>query len=500
MDPTVVETAAGYVQGRRSRDGDVVLFRGIPFAAPPVGRLRFRPPQPPAPWPGVRDATSYGPSAPQNPGVMERLWGGENVVSEDCLTLNVWTNGGGDRRRPVLVWIHGGGFMTGSGSIPWYDGRTFVRSGDAVVVSLNYRLGPLGFLHLADLGGEAYASSGNCGILDQVCALRWVRDNIANFGGDPANVTVFGESAGGMSVGTLLGLPAARGLFRRAIPQSGACANVSSREFATRVAVETLEALGLPPGDPSPLQSMPFEQLLVAQEVVASRYSGRALAYQPVVDGVALPQAPLDAVAAGSAADVAVLCGTTLEEMKLFSLLDAAQEEVDPDVVVERARVFLGDRAPAMVELYQRSRPGASGTDIWTAMATDLVFRIPAIRLLEAQSSVATECWAYLFTMRSTAFGGALGSCHGMEIPFVFDNLSRAGVELFTGNPPGGPELAARMHRAWMAFAASGDPAHDDLPPWPRYETGRRATMELGSPCRVLDDPMGDERAAWAAL
>jgi para-nitrobenzyl esterase len=388
--------------------------------------------------------------------------------------------------------------MTGAGSTPWYDGRTFVRSGDVVVVTLNYRLGALGFLHLADLGGEAYASSGNCGILDQVAALAWVRDNIAALGGDPSNVTLFGESAGAMSIGTLLGMPAARGLFRRAILQSGACANVSRRERATRIAVETLDALGLDAHRLGALRSVPVERLLSAQEKVATGHNRRFLPYQPVVDGLSLPRQPLDAVTDGSAEGVPVMCGTTLEEMKLFTMLDGTLVDVDGAGLVERARPALGDRAEEVVNLYRAERPEATNADLWTALATDSVFRIPAIRLLQRQAAVTADCWAYLFTMRSTAFGGALGACHGLDIPFVFDNLARPGVNLFTGEPPGASELASRMHRSWLAFASTGHPGHDDLPSWPRYDTDRRATMEFGEECRVLDDPMGVEREAWA--
>jgi para-nitrobenzyl esterase len=501
MEPTMVETANGKVAGKRVPEGDVEMFRGIPYAGAPVGSGRFRPPPPPPSWTGVRDATRFGPAAPQNPGVMQTLWGSRQLeTDENCLTLNVWTPATDAGRRPVMLWIHGGAFLDGSGAIPWYDGRNFVRSGDVVVVTINYRLGALGYLHLADLGGEAYASSGNCGLLDQVAALSWVRDNIAAFGGDPGNVTVFGESAGAMSIGALLASPAARGLFHRAILQSGAGANVSDRDRATDMAVQTLDALGLTPDAAglARLHEVPFARLLEAQEVVNSRHpTDTQLSYQPVVDGTALPRPALEAIEGGSAVGVAVLCGTTLEEMRLFTLLDNELTSGGEDVVVTRAAAAFGERATEVVSSYRDGRPDASVTDVFVAMATDLVFRIPAIRLLERQSAVSPDCWSYLFTMRSTSFGGGLGSCHVLDIPFVFDNLERPGVSLFTGDPPGAQQLATQMHRAWIAFARSGNPNHDGLPPWPRYEAGQRATMELGETCQLIDDPMGAERALW---
>ena len=488
----LVEVAGGQLRGKWTPEGDVAVFRGIPYAAPPVGPLRFQPPRPPAPWQGERDATAYGPMAPQNIGVMERVWGAQQLdTDEDCLTLNVWTPRPDSAKRPVMVWIHGGAFVTGSGTTPWYDGRNFVRRGDLVFVTINYRLGALGFLHLAELGGEAYASSGNCGLLDQVAALRWVQDNIDAFGGDPAQVTVFGESAGAASVGTLLGLPAASGLFHRAILQSGACAFVSSRERAAGMAEETFRAAGLDPTDLAGLLGAPVTQLLEAQEKVYTHHAASALPYQPVIDGITLPEAPLDAVAKGSAASVAVVVGTTSEEMKLFTLMDPDLAASDESGMRARITEVFGERAAEALEVYRDNRQGDSNVAVWTAVATDAVFRMPAIRLLEHQVAVNKDCWAYLFTMRSTAFGGALGACHALDIPFVFDNLDRPGVNLFTGDPPGAADLAKAMHSSWVDFARDGDPG------WPRYEPARRATMEFGSTCAVVEDPDRAERLLW---
>jgi para-nitrobenzyl esterase len=431
---------------------------------------------------------------------MEQLYGSEMQTDEDCLTLNIWTPAADAGLRPVMVWVHGGAFLTGSGSIPWYDGRRFARSSDVVVVTINYRLGALGFLHLADLGGEAFASSGNVGLLDQVAALTWVRDNIAAFGGDPGNVTVFGESAGAFSIGTLLGLPAAHGLFGRAILQSGASSNVSDRDHATRMAERLLAQLGLAAnaGGLAELVRVPFPKLLEAQDAVVNEtFTNHRLPFQPVVDGTALPRPPLDAIGDGSAAEVTVLCGTNLEEIRLFTLLDTELASGGEDVLLTRATAAFGENASDVISAYRDGRAGESTLEVFVAVSSDLVFRIPAIRLLERQSAVNPDCYSYLFTMRSTSFGGALGASHVMEIPFVFDNLDRPGVALFTGDPPGATQLASRMHHAWGAFARSGDPNHGDLPAWPRYQIEQRATMEFGPTCQVLDDPMGEERLLW---
>jgi para-nitrobenzyl esterase len=496
----VAETTTGRVQG--SIEGDVAVFRGIPYAAPTGGAARFRPPEPPASWTGVRDATRFAAIAPQNPSPLEAMFGGARpAMGEDCLALNVWTpatEGGG---RPVVVWIHGGAFVTGSGSTPWYDGSSFASRGDVVCVTINYRLGALGFLHLADLGGEAYASSGNLGLLDQVAALTWVRDNIEAFGGDPANVTVFGESAGAMSIGALLGMPAARGLFRRAIPQSGAANHVSSRDTATRVALDLLDALGLDRTQVDRLRDLPVEALLAAQlEVAATRGLGR-LPHQPVVDGTAVPESPLEAVTAGSAAGVDLLLGTNVDEMRLFTALDPRIAAIDEPALLTRADELFGPGAgAAAIETYRGTRPGSGAAEVWTAVLSDQVFRVPAVRLAERQSAHA-PVHLYLFTWATPAFGGALGSCHALEIPFVFNNLDAPGVSLFTGEPTASARrLAESMHDTWTAFARGGDPNGAGLPPWPPFTNDQRATMVLGEHSTVEEDPAAAELAHWAEV
>jgi para-nitrobenzyl esterase len=485
---TIVDTRQGTREGSEL-DG-VLVFKGIPYAAPPVRERRFAPPAAAEPWDGVRAATSFGANSPQGALNLEKFLGGaERPESEDCLYLNVWTPAADDARRPVMVWIHGGAFTSGSGGVPWYHGTRFAQRG-TVVVTINYRLGPFGFTHLGDLGGEAFAGSGNAGVLDQVAALEWVRDNIAGFGGDPANVTVFGESAGAMSIGTLLGLPAARGLFRRAILQSGASSTVRDAASATEIAERLLAHAGVGVDD---VRDVPTETLTAAATEL-SRAPARAglLPFEPVVDGVTLPRPPLDAVRDGSARDVALVIGTNLDEWNLFSVFDPRMQGLDDDALINRLADVFGDvdRAHDALGVYRRRLGGAPSAAVLSAVMSDAIFRIPAIRLAEAQLAAGGDAWMYLFTWATPAFGGALGSCHALEIPFVFDGLGRGGVELLTGGTE--PQsLADEMHGRWTSFARTGDPG------WPAYDTDRRPTMRFDVESSVVDDPYADERAVW---
>jgi len=428
------------------------------------------------------------------------LGAGTMVQAEDCLHLNVTTPGCDDARRPVLVWIHGGGFTSGAGSIPWYSGTRLAAQDGVVVVSLNYRLGALGFLHLPSLG-EAFAASGNVGLLDQVAALRWVADNIAGFGGDPGNVTVFGESAGGMSIGCLLGMPEARGLFRRAIPQSGACQAVHDPADADEVAADVARAAGARLED---LPGLPVDQLLAAQQQVATHRlggfagaGGPLLPFAPVVDGVALPRHPLDAVAAGSAAGIDLLTGTTAEEFRLFTIMLHSDELTDEALRARIGRVVGGDRVDEILAAYRGELGGASNDDVAVAVATDWIFRIPAERLLEAHAPHGPT-FSYRFAWRSTAFDGRLGACHALDIPFCFDVVDRQGSSFFLGEVTDGARgLATGMRSAWASFARSGTPDGVGLPEWPGWDPERRATMVLDDPSGVVDDPLPGTRQVW---
>jgi para-nitrobenzyl esterase len=502
-----VATAAGKIEGRELNGAaaPVLQFRNVPFAATTGGANRFLPAQPAPPWDGVRDGTEHGRIAPQPASPLEALLGsGKMEQSEDCLTLTI-TTPGLDGSRPVMVWIHGGAFVGGTGATPWYDGAAFARNGDVVVVAINYRLGSLGFMHVGHLLGDAYADSGSAGIGDQVAALEWVRDNIAAFGGDPTRVTIFGESAGGMSVGCLLGSPRVEGLFQTAIAQSGAAQNGSTLHQAAEVTELVLTDLGLTESGADGLLEVDVERLLAAQvaasaTITATRgmegLSGGGLPFQPVIQTPTLPQLPLDAIRGGSAAGVRVVAGTTTEEWKLFGLmLRATQPALDEARLLGRATRSLGEAGPAIVETYTANRPGQAPEDVWSAIITDFVFRIPAIRMLEAQLGHRDDVYLYEFDHRSTAWDGALGACHAIEIPFAFDNLDAAGAAAFIGEIGDAERTLAReTNAAWIAAGTGAEP-------WDRYDLERRATRRLGGATPgILDDPAGDERQLWSAL
>jgi para-nitrobenzyl esterase len=479
----MVETKSGPVRG--SEKGGVLRFRGIPYAAPPVGSRRFRPPEPVEPWTEVRDATAFGAMAPQVAGGLEAMLGsGAMPQAEDCLFLNVVTPACDDGARPVMVWIHGGGFTSGAGSVPWYHGTRFAALDDVVVVAINYRLGVLGFSHLPDLG-EGYAGSVNCGILDQVAALRWVADNIASFGGDPGLVTVFGESAGGMSTSTLLGTPAAAGLIQRAIAQSGSCQAVSSSEQAAATTAAVLDAIDA--SSQEALLDARVEALLAAQEdVAAKRLLGATpttaqglLPFQPAVDGVVLPEPPLEAIAAGTAAGVEVMTGWTAEEFNLFTALVNRGPLDESGVLRFVSRTAGAEAAPAIIDEYRAGAPEATPDELLCAIATDRLFRRPAEALLDAQSAHA-DAYGYQFSYRSTAFDGKLGACHALDVPFTFDVVDRPASAFFVGEPTEGTiALARSMRSAWAAFARAGAPAAEGLPAWPRWDPEAREVMDL---------------------
>ena len=350
-----VETTYGPIRG--SRQHGFSQFRGIPYASPPVAALRFRPPEPPETRSGTRDVTCFGPPAAQNRDPLDHIFGRLAPGDEDCLTLNVWTPATDGARRPVMVWIHGGAFVIGSGCWPWYDGRELIRRGDLVLVTINYRLGTLGFLDLsAETGGAEYPTSGNHGLLDQVAALRWVRDNIERFGGDPENVTVFGESAGGISISCLMAVPAARGLFRRAIVMSGGPNLVRFPSTSGAAARAFLQTAGV--RDVDGLRILPTKALLKAQKrFLRQNQFGGGMVFGPVVDGSVLPEPPLHAIQAGCARDVALITGTTLDEMRLWSLYVPILRWTRPHALERVLRHAVGDRWREVIAAYRCARP-----------------------------------------------------------------------------------------------------------------------------------------------
>jgi para-nitrobenzyl esterase len=506
------ETCYGWIRGEE--ESGIRSFRGVRFAAPPTGRHRFLPPRPPEPWTGTRDASQPGPAAPQ---FSLSWWNWLNAAGlptdEDCLSLNVWTPGLDEKKRPVMVWIHGGGFLIGSGATPVYNGRSLAQRGDLVVVTVNYRLGALGYTHLQGLFGSGFEKSSNLGVRDQIAALEWVRDNIDRFGGDPGNVTVFGQSAGAMSVAVLLGSPRAHGLFHRAICQSGAAAHVLEPESAQTVARIFIQNLGRPKPSHRALARIPLDEILRAQTATVRRLVSRRqiMAFLPVVDGDVVPEQPIEAIRRGAAARIPLLIGTTLDEWKLFRVIDQGLlplsedslsslfEEVlpgefnrapEPEIAV---RDFRGAVDP------RRGRPSAS--ELWSTFQSARVFHLPAWRLAEAQGEGGGAVHSYLFTWRPPALGRALGSCHSLDIPFVFGSTRNPLARPLTGLSGAAVRLSRKIQHAWIRFAVRGHPDHERLPGWKRYQRSRRATMILGRDCGPELAPLESERRlleSWA--
>ncbi len=517
MPPTTsVTTTKGRLRGLHE-DG-LTIFRGIPFAAPPTGERRFRAPAEAAAWEGDRDATKFGPASLQLRPVMPEgarspfagmFDEGELETDEDCLTLNVWTPGLGDAaqpdgaRRPVMVWIHGGAFRTGTGASPMYDGAALAKRGDVVVVTLNYRLGYLGFLYLPELGGGA-----NFGILDQVKGLEWVRDEIAAFGGDPDNVTIFGESAGGKSVETLLATPPARGLFHKAILQSTYETPMDSAS-ASGAADALLAELGIARGEAARLRELPAKAIVEAQlrlqmAAMASGAGGGGTA--PTVDGEVLPQLPREAIRGGAVADVPMLIGTNIDEFKLFAVMQPGLRDVDEPGVARRimgsgADASTRDHALAEYKAARAAR-GASTSpiELLSALSSDSMFRVHSTRVAEEQAAHQARTFMYLFTWASPVVD-ALGSCHALELPFVFRTFDAPLGKLAQGERTAeSVALSGRMQDAWLAFAQTGAPGHPGLPVWPAYDSSRRATMVLDATCQVVEAPLERERLAWLPL
>ena len=513
----VVEVQGGRVRGVE-RNG-VWSFSGIPYAASPAGGRRWRPPVPPEPWTGIRDCDTFGPVAPQAQGFMDQALGGTpGEFSEDCLNLNVWTPGIDDGRRPVMVWVHGGSFMTGTGSSGLYRGGELSRDGDVVVVTINYRLGLLGFLAhpaLAESGqtwldGQEWTGFGNWGLADQVAALAWVRDHIDGFGGDPGNVTLFGESAGGMSVSTLMGTPAAVGLFHKAIVESGppyTCTTALATDCAERLAGHlgvacTREALGAVPADR--LVTVGTEYTDVAGGV------DTGLLMTPVVDGGLVPLVPAEAVAAGSSASVPLLIGTTRDESAFFALGSPKLMSLEMEGLRRWMRRITPDpeSADGVIAAVQaaRSERGESvePRDLWSAIATEYVFRVGSIRFADAHAGAADAnvgTFNYLFTWSSPAFDGVLGSCHALEIPFVFGTLKNEAIQAFSGGGEDAFALSVAIRRSWTSFARTGVPACD-LPgagsvTWAAWDPAVRPTTVLGPwpGAQGLVHPRDDPRA-----
>ena len=496
---SVVSTTNGQLRG--SADGGVHRFLGVPYAAPASGANRLRPPRPVQPWTDVRDATRYGAApfqlAPPESAGTEWDTG---LAGEDCLNLNIWTPDPGGSGLPVMVWIQGGAFEIGSTAA--YDGRNFARDG-VVCVVINWRVGADGFLDLGD--GQA-----NVGLLDQVAALEWVRGNIAAFGGDPGNVTVFGQSAGAMSIGVLLSMPRAEGLFRRAILQSGAAHHAIPTGTAQRIGGFLAGKLGVPPTREA-LAAVPAQQFLAAQaELKADLFAdpdparwgqevlSSSMLWQPTVDGDVIPRRPIERIAAGAGSTVDVMVGTNTEDWKLFLAITGVISKVSEQDLVESRSVdgfppigAYGLPAGTAYREYRAHYPDSSPGDVLAAVETDWWVRLPAIRLADARATSATSARTFMYEFAWPAPG--LGAVHAVEVPFVFGTLdkhSRLFGPLLGADPP--QELADAMHAAWVSFAATGDPG------WPDYDLERRATMLFNIDSSLVYDPRAWERELWA--
>jgi para-nitrobenzyl esterase len=472
-EPTVtVDTPFGVARGVQR--GTTQVFKGIPFAT----ATRFAAPVRIATWDGELDATAYRAQAPQVIGMVEQALGASSVpMDEACLHLNVFTPGCDGARRPVLVWIHGGGFTSGSGSMPWYDGSALCERGDVVVVTFNYRLGALGF-----------AGTTNCGTRDQIAALEWVHEGIAAFGGDPDNVTIFGESAGGAAVVSMFATPAAEGLFRRGIAMSASITQLRSRERADTTLATFLAAAGASSLDE--LVGVPLGQILDAQgKMTAGSVDDALTVFSPAVDGE-LFDGPI--AKAATTNPLPLVLGTTRDEMSLFTTFNPALGSLDLDGARTIFAKRFGEGADTAIAAYSAARPGASPKQLVSAMQTDDVFRVPAQRLAAGRVANEVATWMYWFTWPTPAFGGSLGSCHAVDIAFAFHNLGRTGVAQFTGTSESRIPVADAYSGAVLAFAT-----HDD-PGWPPYDDTLRTTRRFDVQSETLDDPEPELRTLWA--
>ena len=510
----VVGTQYGKVRGYVLRG--INYFLGIPYGADTSGSNRFMPPQKPKPWTDVRPALFWGDSAPQN---MDKRYAFTAAsfrdhwnyydVSEDCLRLNVFTPAINDgKKRPVMFWIHGGGFTNGNGiEQDGYNGENFARFGDVVFCSINHRLGPLGYCNLAGVGGEKFAASGNVGMLDIVAALEWVRDNIANFGGDPGNVTIMGQSGGGAKVCILTAMPSAKGLFHKAVVLSGASRKSGDKAFSEKLGAAVVKEAGLGPNELDKLQAMPWKDFYAiatkAQQAVAKEAGpggGLMRGFSPVVDGAILPQHPYDPEGAPTAADVPMIISSVREEASA-SWADASLESMTLDQAVARLRdragfgPGLGDKAKDVVDSYVKAFPNAKPVEIWTLVASN---RQGVVALADVKSKQPAPVYVNWFTWQPPLFDNRLRAFHCVDISFWFYN-----TDLMLTHSGGGPRpraLSEKMAGALLQFMKTGNPNGRGLPSWPKYSAARGETMIFDDVCVAKDDPDREARKALPAV
>jgi para-nitrobenzyl esterase len=491
----IVETTSGTIRGALANG--IYAFKGVPYGRTTAGANRFKPPTKPEPWAGVRDALEYGNRSPQPVPAADTVseyarlirWQEQpGAMDEDCLVLNVWTPGLDDAARPVMVSFHGGGFTSGTGNGAGYVGEPLASYGDVVVVTVNHRLGVLGFLHLGDLAGPEYASSGVAGVLDLVAALEWVRDNIARFGGDPSKVMIWGQSGGGAKTTTLLAMPATQGLFHRAAVQSGSSLRMRTPEEATTTTKRLLEQLGLDETRIAELHDIPVERLVEAQVAIGGGPGG---GFSPVVDGVALPRHPFDPDAPEISRDVPMIIGFTMDDSAL-ALTNFDLDETGLRGVAERVA---GERADEVLAAYREAYPDATAFLVQARMITDQRFGRGALAQAERKAAQGgAPAYLYWWKWPSPAAGGKFGAVHGVDVGLAFHNASG---ELAGSGSPEGLAMAERLASAWVAFARTGNPNNPQIPEWPAYEAAAKPTMVFDTETRVENDPLARLRGFW---
>lgn len=494
----IIETTHGKLRGAKS--ADVAKFIGIRYGAPTGGKNRFMPPQPVEPWSGIRDALSYSDVSPQVPADRRSPYADliqfdvqPAGIGEDCLSLNLWSPDlSPSAKLPVIVTLHGGGFYGGSGNNVGMDGESQARNGKCVVIAVNHRLGAFGFLHLAEAGGSDFASSGTVGMQDIVAALQWVRDNVAQFGGDPERVLVYGQSGGGAKTSSLLAMPSAKGLIHRAGVMSGSALRLMPEEIANRRAADLMRALDIT--DVRKLQEVPFIAILEAQAAAeaAARAKGEAPgSFAPVVEGNVIPRHPFDPDAPAVSADVPMVVSSALDE-RAYRILDFTMTE---ERLLAYARERVGDRATEAVEMYRSEDPDAKPFLLAARMDSDRTFRPGAFAMAERKAAQGrAPVWTYLWTWPSPAMGGIFGAVHGIDVGPGLHSL-RSGLN---GSGPEARKMTARAASIWSNFAATGNPNNALLPDWPAYTQEKRATLIMDDEPKVVDDPRREFREFWS--